>query len=222
MLKQNLQVFIKEAEKFYKADYWRDDEEILVNKYFEGKGKRLLVLGCGAGRTLKPLYDKGFDVTAIDIVPEMVKFAKNKVGGLPIGIYQMDATDLNFENNSFDYVFFPFHGLSYVYPDIYRCVKEVSRILKKDGVAIFNLHNRLYLKRLYNFFGGKYYNDKGLLTYRSLPFDYFKLKEYFKEVKMKYRISLSYWEKSNWKDICYRLLPIFDKSVYWICQKPKK
>lgn len=219
MLKQSLQIFIKEAEKYYKQDYWRDDEEILVSKYFRRERGGLLVLGCGAGRTLIPLYKKGFDITAIDIVPEMVEFTKKKVRGLPIDVLLMDATDLKLEDKSFDYAFFPFHGLSYIYPDIEKCLKEVARVLKPNGVAIFNTHNRFYLKILPRFFKGKWIEKNKLLHYHSTPLDSFKFKKYFKKVKIKQRISLE--TAANWKDICYKLLPMFNKSTYWICQGPK-
>jgi len=217
MNKQNLSVFIDEAKKFYEASYWRDDEEILANKYFK-RGK-LLILGCGGGRTIGPLHEKGFDITAIDIVPEMVEETKRKFPNLPV--YQMDAAGLRLDDNSFDCVFFPFHGLGYVYPDIYKCVEEAARVLKPNGVAIFNTHNRFYLKRLRHFFKGRYYNDNRLLTYKSTYLDWFKFKKYFNKVIIKQRITLSYWNKSNWKDKLYRLFPIFDKSTYWICIGPK-
>lgn len=214
MLKQNLQLFIKEAEKYYKDDYWREEEESLSNKYFKGK---LLVLGCGAGRTLLPLYEKGLDITAIDIISEMVELARKKCKGRKIKIYQMDATDLRFKDNSFDCVFFPFHGLSYIYPDIEECLKMVSRVLKPSGVAIFNTHNKWYIKTLTH--RGKWIEANKLLHYHTTLRDWVKFKKYFKKVKIKQRISME--TATNWKDICYKLLPMFNKSTYWICQGPK-
>lgn len=214
MLKQNLQLFIKEAEKYYKDNYWREEEKSLSNKYFKGK---LLVLGCGAGRTLIPLYEKGLDITAIDIIPKMVELAKKKCKGKKIAIRQMDATDLKFKDNSFNSIFFPFHGLSYIYPDIKKCLKEVKRVLKPNGVAIFNTHNRFYI-RLFPF-RKKWTEQNKLLHYHTDYLDWFKFKKYFRKVKIKQRISME--TAANWKDVCYKLLPVFNKSTYWICQRPK-
>ncbi len=222
MENRNNDIYAKEADIFYRAKYWRPDEEYLTNKYFQ-PGKKLLVLGVGAGRTLKPLYKKGYRITAIDIVPEMVAAAKKRIGNLPIKIIQMDATDLKFSDKSFDYIFFPFHGIDCIYPDIYKCIKETQRVLRDDGIFIFNSHNKYYLKNLKKFFAGKYLQDKnGLILYRTGLRDFFKLKRYFKKVKIKQRISLLPWSKANWKDMCYKLLPFLNKSTYFICKEPKR
>ncbi len=41
-------------------------------------GKRLLDVGCGTGKSFMPLLDRGFEVTACDISPEMVAGARQK------------------------------------------------------------------------------------------------------------------------------------------------
>jgi SAM-dependent methyltransferase len=44
-------------------------------------GRRLLDVGCGTGKSFMPLLDRGFDVTACDISPEMVAGARAKAAG---------------------------------------------------------------------------------------------------------------------------------------------
>jgi SAM-dependent methyltransferase len=44
-------------------------------------GRRLLDVGCGTGKSFLPLLDRGFEVTACDISPEMVAEARHKAGG---------------------------------------------------------------------------------------------------------------------------------------------
>jgi SAM-dependent methyltransferase len=44
-------------------------------------GRRLLDVGCGTGKSFMPLLDRGFDVTACDISPEMVAAARAKAAG---------------------------------------------------------------------------------------------------------------------------------------------
>jgi SAM-dependent methyltransferase len=44
-------------------------------------GRRLLDVGCGTGKSFMPLLDRGFDVTACDISPEMVAAARTKAAG---------------------------------------------------------------------------------------------------------------------------------------------
>lgn len=221
MLEQNKKYF-QDRVKEYEVSYLRDDEEFLVKKYFNKKGAKLLVLGCGAGRTLKPLHKKGFKIIAVDIVPEMVRASQKHTKGLGIDVREGDATNLKFSNNFFDYVFFPFHGIDSIYSDNTPVIREAARTLNKEGVFIFNSHNRWFLKKLKYIFKGKYVDYAGVLSYRSSLFDFFRLKKYFKKVKIKYRISMQKKEHSNWKDKCYQLLPFVSISIYFICQNPKK
>jgi SAM-dependent methyltransferase len=44
-------------------------------------GRRLLDVGCGTGKSFMPLLERGFEVTACDISPEMVAEARHKAGG---------------------------------------------------------------------------------------------------------------------------------------------
>jgi SAM-dependent methyltransferase len=44
------------------------------------RGHRVLDVGCGTGKSFLPLLERGFDVTACDISPEMVERAQRKAG----------------------------------------------------------------------------------------------------------------------------------------------
>jgi ubiquinone/menaquinone biosynthesis C-methylase UbiE len=216
MLDQNIKYF-KDRVGEYEVSYLRYDEEYLVNRYFSRPGK-MLVLGCGAGRTLPFLHRMGHAVTAIDIVPEMVSACREHTKDLQMDIREMDATKLQFGDGSFDYVFFPFHGIDCTYPDMYSAVSEAARVLKPGGTFIFNSHNSLYLKNFKNIFS-EYFEYDGAKLYKFSPCGYFRLKKYFKEVKIKYRISMLDEKHANWKDKCYQLFPFFSNSIYFICKK---
>ena len=206
--------------KEYSVSYLREDEEVLIDKYFTKKNGRVLVLGCGAGRTLVPLHEKGYEVVAMDIVPEMVAKAREVVGDRPIEVLEMDATDLDFPPQSFDYVIFPFHGLDCV-PNMDAAIEEAARVLKDDGVFISNSHNRWYLKDLKRAFDGGWAEYDGLLLYRSTPFDTARYEQYFEEVTYAWRISLLK-QRINWKDRVYQVFPFLNKSMYFISSKPKR
>ena len=218
---EKIQAFANKANKYAQDDYWRDDEEYLVNKYFNKPNAKILVLGCGGGRTLMPLYKKNLKITAIDIVPEMVEAAKKRVVDLAIEVKLMDATKLQFSNDDFDYVFFPFHGIDNVQPNIEACFKEVARVLKKDGVFIYNSHNRWFWKKLKYIFSKYAYYDE-YKQYRSSIFDVFKLKKFFGIAQFKFRIMMQKKEASNWKDKCYKIFPFVSSSIYFISKNVKK
>lgn len=206
----------------YKRSYWRADEQYIVDHVFTKKDASLLTLGCGGGRTLPRLHQEGYDLTAIDLVPEMVASAREKMRGTNVSVEVMDATALTYPDARFDYVFFPFHGIDCVEPSIYDAVVEAARVLKDDGVFVFNSHNRLYFKALHRLFAGAYQEYEGLTVYRATPWDQVRLKRYFHSVRMVQRISLLPWKKANWKDKVYKLLPWFNKSTYFICSRPRR
>jgi SAM-dependent methyltransferase len=52
-----------------------DDERRVYSQYLRA-GKRVLLVGCGAGRDLLSLAEMGLDVTGIDQVPELISLAR--------------------------------------------------------------------------------------------------------------------------------------------------
>ena len=54
-------------------------EKIINETYFK-PGTKLLYFGCGAGRTSLALAQIGFDLVAIDLVPEIINPAPGKAG----------------------------------------------------------------------------------------------------------------------------------------------
>lgn len=136
-------------------------EEYLINKYFTGKG-RVLDVGCGTGRTTKPLKDKGFDVVGIDLSGEMINFAKSKYKDVEFRV--MNACQLDFGDEEFDHVLFSFNGIDCIYPYSKRveCFKEIRRVMKRGGIFLFSSHNawaiptnreliKFFFKNLWNF-----------------------------------------------------------------------
>lgn len=199
--------FAKHVEEYQNSTYWNNDEEYIYKTYLKGK---ILIIGCGAGRVLAHI--KG-DVVAIDNVEGMVDASKKNFPQNNIQL--MDATNMNFEDNSFDSVFFPFHGMSFVH-DKKALYSEIARVLKPGGVAILNCGNRWFIKALKQIFIDPI-EANGLTVYRNSWLEKFKLERYFKSVKVVYRISLQ--PIKNWKDRFYKTVPIISKSIYFICTK---
>lgn len=51
-----------------------------IRKYYGEKSPKILDVGCGEGRDILFLLDKGYDVTGVDISAEAIKFCKAKAG----------------------------------------------------------------------------------------------------------------------------------------------
>ncbi len=95
-------------------DGWLTEREAaIVDEYFAEPG-RVLDVGCGTGRTTRPLADRGHDVVGIDVSERMVAQARERHPDLTFRVD--DATDLAFADGSFDYVLFSYYGLDSVSP----------------------------------------------------------------------------------------------------------
>lgn len=105
-------------------------------------GSRILEVGIGTGLSL-PAYPDDVEVTGIDIAPEMLIHAQRKIdenGWDHIRLMEMDALDLDFPDQHFDYVM-AFHIVSVV-PDYQRLIREISRVTKPAGSVVIINHFR--------------------------------------------------------------------------------
>jgi ubiquinone/menaquinone biosynthesis C-methylase UbiE len=113
----------------------------IPSKLDRRKPSRILVTGCGEGRDLPYLFaefpNSSFYVQ--DIAFPMLRWAiESNVGllkGRDVEFWCGDATDLPFEENSFDVVYH-FGGLN-LFPSIKLGVEEMYRVLKVGGACLF-------------------------------------------------------------------------------------
>jgi phosphatidylethanolamine/phosphatidyl-N-methylethanolamine N-methyltransferase len=105
-------------------------------------GARVLELGVGTGLSLDA-YPSSCQVTGIDLAPDMLERAQDKINGSGwrhITLEQGDALNLKFPDNSFDYVM-AFHVVSVV-PDPNRMMAEARRVCRPGGVITIINHFR--------------------------------------------------------------------------------
>lgn len=105
-----------------------------------GKGT-VLEVGVGTGLSL-PEYNRGLEITGIDLAPEMLEKARERVAkeGLTNvkGLYEMDAGNLNFPDASFDTVVAMY--VITVVPDPEKVMRELARVVKPGGDVLLVNH----------------------------------------------------------------------------------
>jgi SAM-dependent methyltransferase len=104
---------------------------------------RVLELGCGNGKTLFAMLQRGWDVTAIDFAPEAVMLCRGFVGSKSHGhVMIADALFPPFKYNSFDAVF-ALHVIGHMHEaERERVIIQLTHVLKPDGVIIFSDFSR--------------------------------------------------------------------------------
>ena len=105
-------------------------------------GARVPELGVGTGLSLSA-YPPHCDVIGIDLAQDMLDQAAEKIrehGWRHITLRQMDALNLDFPSNSFDYVT-AFHVVSVV-PDAARMMAEARRVCRPGGKLVIINHFR--------------------------------------------------------------------------------
>lgn len=102
---------------------------------------RVLDLGCGAGRTTIELHRRGHEPTGIDLSEALLAAGRRRHPDLDLR--RMDATALEFPDQSFEAAWFSYNGIDCLYPVAARerCLAEVYRVLRPGGVFLLSSHN---------------------------------------------------------------------------------
>lgn len=124
-----------------KQEAWTLPETTYWLHYFKSllpdlSGNRVLEVGTASGYFANILHLAGYEVTAVDLSPNMIDEAK-KVSvdlGFPISYHVMDAQDLQFQKNHFDLVFTRL--MTWTTPDVERFYRGSFDVLKPGGMFL--------------------------------------------------------------------------------------
>ena len=145
---------LKQREKTFHDEYYSkggrekackfNELRITSNKYFESRlmelcrGKKVLEIGCSEGGLSSRLASVAAGVVGIDISEVAVGNARKRVEEKTLSTITfkvMDAENLAFEDNTFDVIY---GGSILHHLDIKKTYKEIARVLKPDGAAVFS------------------------------------------------------------------------------------
>lgn len=121
---------------FNKGPFLKARREIFETITFN-KDEKVLFVGVGTGADIELIPYPMLKVTAIDYSEEMLHQAKKKFPSQEIVLEQMDAQDLKFPADCFDYVIASL--ILSVVPDRKKAFAEMVRVLRPNGqILIFD------------------------------------------------------------------------------------
>jgi 2-polyprenyl-6-hydroxyphenyl methylase/3-demethylubiquinone-9 3-methyltransferase len=150
----------------YADEWWREENSkfkslqrislfkvALIQKWVgDLSGLSVVDLGCGGGLLSIPLGDLGANVIGIDISEPSIKVAVQKSKSKAQFLVG-DIRNTNLPGNSADLVILA-DVLDHI-EDYYECLKEASRIAKKDGLIFVSTINRTLLSKVFAIYLGE-------------------------------------------------------------------
>jgi len=120
-------------------DMWETGSRKDILPFFQRQipvGSKVADLGCGDGYASAKLASLGYNVTGADVSEEMLQKAKTSSGSL-VEWVQSDISNLPFDKQLFDGVL-AINSMEWTENPL-LVLKEIHRILKKDGYACIGL-----------------------------------------------------------------------------------
>lgn len=208
-----------------------------IEKYLK-PGAKIIEIGAGTGRYSIALAEKGYDVTAVELVPHNIEIMKKKVKSHHnIKIYEGNACDMSgFESDTYDIVLLlgPMYHL-FTDEDKHRALSEAIRIAKPNGIIYASYCNND--TSMYKFFYTNRvlkYLEKGLIKedYHTVssPEEIFELyrKSDIDELMKKYNVTrlhfvgvdmLSYLYDDTFDNLSDREFEEYMKFLSNLCER---
>lgn len=115
------------------------------------RGRRLLDVACGTGKSFMPMLSRGYEIVACDISSAMVDRARHRSGLEPTELFVADMCDLP-ELGAFDLVTCLDDSLNYLLSkrDVERTFAGVARNLRPGGLFIFDMNSLAVYGRIFS------------------------------------------------------------------------
>lgn len=136
--------------------YVDSTEKATLRQMIRSKKGKALDLACGTGRMTKVMETGGLEVIGVDISREMLLRAK----GVESPLVQADVLKLPFDDAIFDVVIA--FRLLYFLDNLPDFLKEVRRVLKREGVFILSTDNRYSTRGILNLLFRLFKTNRGI------------------------------------------------------------
>jgi SAM-dependent methyltransferase len=135
---EGLAPFYDELTREHDYEGWTHHLEQTALRFGVG-GRRLLDAACGTGKSFLPFLERGYEVTACDISPEMVELARLKAPGVEPFVADMRALG---RLGSFDLVTCLDDSVNYLLDDgeLEAALASFAVNLAPDGVLVFDVN----------------------------------------------------------------------------------
>lgn len=144
----------------YRIQKRQKELNIFLDLLDKKEGEKVLELGCSSGFLMAHL-GKAY---AIDTSPKMLGITKQKN---PQAIVQeADMFKLPFENNFFDKVVTMRVWNHLNEQDLRKALKEAKRVLKPNGILVFDMEEKNWLRKFVHFFYKKIKGITGFKIYQ--------------------------------------------------------
>ena len=138
------------SEVDYKS--WADFIEKIFKKEMSAKPELVLDLGCGTGRMTLELASRGYDMTGVDLSPEMLDIARTLAEEDGHDILWLCQDMREFElYGTVDAAVSCLDSINHVteYSDLVKCFSLVHNYLIPDGVFIFDVNGKYKFENIY-------------------------------------------------------------------------
>ncbi len=130
--------------------------------------KEVLDLGCGTGGICALLADKGYDMVALDVSPEMLNFARERNYGKNTLLLCQDMREFELYG-TVQAVYSSFDSLNYIQSlkDLQRVFALVRNYLEAGGIFVFDINTEYRYKEIFDGKSYVYEFDDSLTVWRS-------------------------------------------------------
>jgi SAM-dependent methyltransferase len=151
---------------------WADFIETIISREYNGQPELVLDLGCGTGRMTLELAKRGYDMTGVDVSPEMLDIARNngEKAGFSDKILWLCQDMCEFElYGTVDITVSCLDCINHILKpaELAECFKLVHNYLIPDGLFIFDINGKNKFETVYADNSYVMENETSLCTWQN-------------------------------------------------------